>query len=58
MRIERQIVMAVFYVRYVFEPPYQSPEILAGLGEDDIGQNSRKKTGNGAKSKTKTGRAA
>jgi len=38
--------------------PDSKPVILSGLGEDGSGKNTKKKIGNGSKSKAKTRRAA
>ena len=42
----------------VVEFPDQPPVILAALGSGDRSKKTKKKAGNGAKSKAKTGRAA
>jgi len=45
-------------LKIIVEFPDQPPVILAALGTDDRSKKTKKKTGNGAKSKAKTGRAA
>jgi DNA-binding XRE family transcriptional regulator len=45
-------------LKIIVEFPDQPPVILAALGTDDRSKKAKKKTGNGAKSKAKTGRAA
>ena len=45
-------------LRLRVEFPDQPPVILAGLGGDEGRKTAKKKAGNGAKSKAKTGRAA
>jgi DNA-binding XRE family transcriptional regulator len=45
-------------LKLVVELPDRPPVILSGLGEDRSEKRTKKKAGNGIKSKAKTGRAA
>lgn len=45
-------------LKLIVELPDRAPVLLTGLGEDDSKKAVKKKAGNGAKSKAKTGRAA
>ncbi|MGA7343572.1 MAG: helix-turn-helix domain-containing protein, partial [Terracidiphilus sp.] len=45
-------------LKLVVELPDQAPVLLTGLGEGGSGKTAKKRIGNRAKSKTRTGRAA